>query len=301
MKNIKYINSQFSVIPSSLSILEETSIGLGINKIRMKVILQERDVVNNNRRTYDGAILQLIVNELGPKATARKLIAELDHPIQRVDDINERMKRTATLSLDRACLLFTKLEYDGRYIHAECETLTTQKGQILYALIKDKVMFGFSLRALGETVQNPDGTIRVLIKNFKPITFDVVSMPSHSNAVVTEFLNESEISSAISAMRNIKNSVNEVDFNNTKVASMILENSTPELLESTYFVGDNVKLISNDLSPEARSVILESTEEFQQNNYNKYCFGNTCILGTLEESMTYLMGIQNTKIIGFKL
>lgn len=301
MKNIKYINSQFSVIPSSLSILEETSIGLGINKIRMKVILQERDVVNNNRRTYDGAILQLIVNELGPKATARKLIAELDHPIQRVDDINERMKRTATLSLDRACLLFTKLEYDGRYIHAECETLTTQKGQILFALIKDKVMFGFSLRALGETVQNPDGTIRVLIKNFKPITFDVVSMPSHSNAVVTEFLNESEISSAISAMRNIKNSVNEVDFNNTKVASMILENSTPELLESTYFVGDNVKLISNDLSPEARSVILESTEEFQQNNYNKYCFGNTCILGTLEESMTYLMGIQNTKIIGFKL
>lgn len=301
MKNIKYINSQFSVIPSSLSILEETSIGLGINKIRMKVILQERDVVNNNRRTYDGAILQLIVNELGPKATARKLIAELDHPIQRVDDINERMKRTATLSLDRACLLFTKLEYDGRYIHAECETLTTQKGQILFALIKDKVMFGFSLRALGETIQNPDGTIRVLIKNFKPITFDVVSMPSHSNAVVTEFLNESEISSAISAMRNIKNSVNEVDFNNTKVASMILENSTPELLESTYFVGDNVKLISNDLSPEARSVILESTEEFQQNNYNKYCFGNTCILGTLEESMTYLMGIQNTKIIGFKL
>ena len=301
MKNIKYINSQFSVIPSSLSILEETSIGLGINKIRMKVILQERDVVNNNRRTYDGAILQLIVNELGPKATARKLIAELDHPIQRVDDINERMKRTATLSLDRACLLFTKLEYDGRYIHAECETLTTQKGQILFALIKDKVMFGFSLRALGETVQNPDGTMRVLIKNFKPITFDVVSMPSHSNAVVTEFLNESEISSAISAMRNIKNSVNEVDFNNTKVASMILENSTPELLESTYFVGDNVKLISNDLSPEARSVILESTEEFQQNNYNKYCFGNTCILGTLEESMTYLMGIQNTKIIGFKL
>ena len=211
------------------------------------------------------------------------------------------MKRTATLSLDRACLLFTKLEYDGRYIHAECETLTTQKGQILFALIKDKVMFGFSLRALGETVQNPDGTIRVLIKNFKPITFDVVSMPSHSNAVVTEFLNESEISSAISAMRNIKNSVNEVDFNNTKVASMILENSTPELLESTYFVGDNVKLISNDLSPEARSVILESTEEFQQNNYNKYCFGNTCILGTLEESMTYLMGIQNTKIVGFKL
>ena len=301
MKNIKYINSQFSVIPSSLSILEETSIGLGINKIRMKVILQERDVVNNNRRTYDGAILQLIVNELGPKATARKLIAELDHPIQRVDDINERMKRTATLSLDRACLLFTKLEYDGRYIHAECETLTTQKGQILFALIKDKVMFGFSLRALGETVQNPDGTIRVLIKNFKPITFDVVSMPSHSNAVVTEFLNESEISSAISAMRNIKNSVNEVDFNNTKVASMILENSTPELLESTYFVGDNVKLISNDLSPEARSVILESTEEFQQNNYNKYWFGNTCILGTLEESLTYLMGIQNTKIVGFKL
>ena len=87
---VKYVSPQFIVDPSKTQILEESSIGFGISKIKMKVTLQEKDVVNNNRRSYDEEILKLIVAQLGPKATERKLLAELDHPIQQVDNIEEK-------------------------------------------------------------------------------------------------------------------------------------------------------------------------------------------------------------------
>ena len=160
--NIKFLDTLFQVDSKNISVLEESTIGIGVSRIKFKAILQERDVINNNKRSYSEQILKLIVAQLGPKATERKLISEIDHPFATSDNDYEKLKRTSTISLDRACILFTKLEFDGKYIIAECETLTTPKGMIIYSLIKDKVVFGFSLRALGRTKQNPDGTIEVL-------------------------------------------------------------------------------------------------------------------------------------------
>ena len=300
MKNVKYVSPQFLVDPSKTIILEETSIGFGISKIKMKVTLQERDVVNNNRRSYDEEILKVIVAQLGPKATERKLLAELDHPIQQVDDLQEKLKRTATISLGRACLLFTKLEFDGKYIVAECETLTTEKGKILYSLIKDKVVFGFSLRALGSTKTLPSGVIKVLLDGFKAITFDVVSNPSHSNAVVTEFINESSYDGAISSLKSLKNSVNSVSLTKNHLQA-ISENTTPELLESCYFIGGNVKYIDKNIGQEGLQVLLESTElGGEYLNSDKFTFKNTC-LSNIEEAISYFMNMKSQKIIGFKL
>lgn len=296
--SIKYVSPQFLVDPSKTHILEESSIGFGISKIKMKVVLQERDVVNNNRRSYDEQILQLIVAQLSPKATERKLLAELDHPIQQVDNDQEKLKRTATVSLKNACLLFTKLEYDGKYIVAECETLTTDSGKILYSLIKDKVVFGFSLRALGTTKVLPNGTIKVLPDGFKAITFDVVSNPSHSNAVVTEFINESDISVAINTLKDIRGSVNSINLNQNYM-QVLTENATPELLENSYFIGNSVKYIDRNIGPEAVQVLLES-EQLGQDDSSKYCYDNTC-LSNIEEAIQYLSNMASKKIIGFKL
>jgi len=60
----------------------------------------------------------------------------------------------------------------------------------LYNLItKDKVDIGFSLRALGAVETLQDGTI--MVKDpIRPITYDVVSNPSHTTAKVLEFLPE---------------------------------------------------------------------------------------------------------------
>jgi hypothetical protein len=61
----------------------------------------------------------------------------------------------------------------------------------LYNLItKDKVDIGFSLRALGAVDMLQDGTIMVK-SPIRPITYDIVSNPSHENARVLEFLPES--------------------------------------------------------------------------------------------------------------
>lgn len=300
--NINLLGNSFLIDPSKITILEETSLGFGSNRVKFRAILQEKDVVNNNRRKYSDLILMEIVKQLGPKATERKLIAELDHPFATSDNDYEKLKRTSTISLDRACILFTKLEFDGKYIIAECETLTTPKGMLIYSLIKDKVVFGFSLRALGRTKQNPDGTIEVLLDGFKPITFDAVSNPSHSNALITEFITESEIGNAIKSLRIIKDEINEVSLEENFMYSLT-NNKTPEILSECYFVGDAPKYIDKSLGKEAIDVIMES-EEFNPGGFNtpeKYCIGNTCVLGTIEESISYFMSMKdNNKIIGFK-
>lgn len=300
-KQIHKIDVPFSIVPNKISILEESSVGFNVNKIRMKVILQERDVINNNNRIYSDQILRLIVEQLGPKATERKLIAELDHPLQQVDDQMEKMKRTSTLSLKNACLLFTKLEYDGKFITAECETLTTSAGKELYSIIKDNVVFGFSLRALGQTRTRPDGTIEVLLQNFKAITFDVVSNPSFSNAVVSEFLTESELPSAIHNLKQIRDEVNEVDLRNPTTLNAISKNSSPELLESSFFLPNNkVTVVSSEFGDTGIQILSESIG-YEPEQTEKYRFGNTCCIGTLEESIIYLMQISSQKIVGFKL
>lgn len=300
--NIKLLNSLFTTGSQPVQVLEESVIGLGINRLKFKVILQEKDVVNNNRRTYSEQVLKEIVRQLAPKATERKLLAELDHPFTLTSDINEKLKRTSTIALDKACLLITDLSFDGKYIVATCETLTTPSGLLLYALIKDKVTFGFSLRALGKVNQRPDGVIEVLLQDLKAITFDVVANPSHSNALITEFLNESEsISDTIRSLKVIRENVNETLLEGDVMYSLY-NNQTPEILTECYFTGSTPKYISKDLGEEAVEVLMESSFiGGMESSPEKYCFGNTCVIGTIEETISYLMDVSNNnKIVGFK-
>ena len=77
----------------------------------------------------------------------------------------------------------------------------------------------------------------------------------------------------------------------------ISENTTPELLESCYFIGGNVKYIGQ----EGLQVLLESTElGGEYLNSDKFTFKNTC-LSNIEEAISYFMNMKSQKIIGFKL
>lgn len=296
--NINQLITPFQIDSKSIKILEEATIGIGVNRIKFKAILQERDVVNNNKRTYSEIILKMIVAQLGPKATERKLLAELDHPISDSSDKMIQLKRTATISLKEACILITKLEYDGRYIVAECETLTTQSGMIIYSLLKDKVVFGFSLRALGATQTLPNGTITVLEDGFKAITFDVVSNPSHSNAVITEIISENQdYTNVIGKLKSLRDEVNEFALTESSL-SLITSNSTPEILNEAYFVGNVAKIIDKNVSEGALEVIMESEG---LTNTKDYSFNNTVVNGTLEEAISYFTNMsESNKIIGFK-
>ena len=305
LSNIKIssINSQFKVDAKKIEILEESTIGIGINRIRFKAILQERDVVNNNKRTYSENILKMIVAQLGPKATERKLVAELDHPISDSNDKMTQLKRTATISLKEACIVFTKLEYDGKFIVATCETLTTPAGMIIYSLIKDKVQFGFSLRALGSVNQNPNGTISVLEDGFKAITFDAVSNPSHGNAIITEILQENEtMENVIKTLKVIRHSSNEVVLNESTF-KLFSSNPNPEILTESYFIGNSVKQIDKDIVNDTIDIIMESEGILVSDNEPKkdYSINNTVIHGTIEEAIMYLTAASNSnKLVGFK-
>ena len=89
--------------------------------------------------------------------------------------------------------LLRKIDFANNKVGGIFETLSGFKGPDLYNIImKDQVDIGFSLRALGAVEQLQDGTI--LVKDpIKPITYDVVSNPSHATAKVLEFLPENAI------------------------------------------------------------------------------------------------------------
>jgi len=87
--------------------------------------------------------------------------------------------------------MIREIGFKNRQISCVFETLSGFKGPDLYNLItKDKVDIGFSLRALGAVETLQDGTI--MVKDpIRPITYDIVSNPSHTTAKVLEFLPES--------------------------------------------------------------------------------------------------------------
>ena len=234
----------------SVELLEESTFG-GEQRIKFKAKLQERDVTNNNGRSYSDEVLRLIVEQLAPKASERKLVGELDHPSPQ-GDTAAKMKRSSTISLKDACVIFTSLEYDGKFIIATCETLTNGSGMNLYRLLKDKVTIGFSLRAFGSSTKSPTGVTMVSPMGLKALTFDVVSNPSHSSAVIYEFITEStDPLMLVNELKEYKNDVIE-----------IITESTEDSMIQTTLDGEQVCACTLD---------------------------GSCVAGTIEESIDFLI------------
>lgn len=243
-------------ISADVQLLEESSFN-GDQRIKFKAKLQEEGVTNNNGRSYSDEVLRAIVSQLAPKASERKLLGEMDHPTPQ-GDTAAKMKRSSTISLKDACVLYTKLDYDGKFITAECETLTNRAGMDFYRLLKDKVTIGFSLRAFGSSTKSPTGVTMVSPIGLKALTFDVVSNPSHSSAVIYEFINESTDPLAL---------VKELKAHKGEITEIIME-STENGMAQFNLDGEQVCACSID---------------------------GSCIAGTIEESIDYLIDRALTK------
>jgi hypothetical protein len=227
------------------------------HKLFFRAKLQEKDVKNNNGRMYPEETLRVIVGQLAPKASERKLIGELDHPSPQSNNPETRMKRSSTISIQNSCVLFNKIEFNGQFIIADCETLTNSKGMDLYKLLKDRISIGFSLRAFGSSQQTDNGII-IPPEGLKALTYDVVSNPSHSNSVIYEFINES---------------TNPLDI--ARYLSNTKENLTEMILESSTLSGGGCELQTRD----------------DKGNIYTSCVGDACIKGTIEESIDFLIDI----------
>jgi len=185
--------------PTKVDIIEESTVvgdsglpmGNPMYRVKFKARLQTANQLNNNKRMYPTETLQEVYNQLKPKVDSGKLLGELDHPQVMTTDKNGQLKRSSTILLQNTCVHFLDMTFDGTNIDAVCQTTTNRAGLDAYAFIKDGVTIGFSLRAFGEVEKDPMGNIRVIPEGIKAITYDLVSMPSHGNALILEFINES--------------------------------------------------------------------------------------------------------------
>jgi len=245
----------------SVQILEEMALPGESKRLIFRAILQEAEVVNNNKRVYPAATLQAVVQQLRAKAQERKLLGEMDHP-QPQGDNKAKLKRSSTILLGNVCVLFRKLDFiDGKII-AECETLSNRAGMDLYNLLKDGAVIGFSLRAFGETADRGSGIVEVIPSGLKALTFDVVANPSHDTAVITEFLQEGTEVSEKELMLSLVQEMSDFKLSMTKTKSgMVLE--------------------------EAQSLFQDIKPKMKPND--KVCINGICMRGPIEETVDYLI------------
>ncbi len=254
-------------VASDIQLIEENVTPGGQYKIVFRAKLQEADVVNNNKRVYPAETLQQVYIQLKEKALTRKLIGELDHPQPLTSDQAGKIKRSSTISLEKACILIRKLEWDGNSIFGECETLSNRAGLDLYGLLKDNITIGFSLRAFGETRKRPDGIVEVLSKSLKALTYDCVSNPSHDSSVIVDFITEGTDTHAL-----VK------DLEST-------------ILEETQNIEE--KLNSGGLLEESNLM-----NQINEDTPTQVCVGNICSVAPIEEAIDYIVSniVQDTSI-----
>jgi len=141
---------------------------------------QESEVVNRNRRRYsDGILWGAIRRDLSPSIELMNLGGALDH-------------HDGQVTLVTASHAITSLEKDPSNPHivlGEAVLMPTPSGEIATSLYRSKFRVGISARALGSVVNsyNTLGESNDPIEEVQPdymmITYDLVSIPSHANAM----------------------------------------------------------------------------------------------------------------------
>ena len=249
-----------------IKILEESVVpGSTESRLIFRAVLQEANVVNNNKRMYPSDTLQAIVYQLRDKARTRKLLGELDHP-QPQGDMAAKMKRSSTILLQNVCVLFRKLDFVDGKIYAEVETLNTPSGRIVRDLLKDNISIGFSLRAFGST-KNENGVTVVLADDIKALTFDTVSNPSFNNAVIQEFLTEGEEASA-------KDKLKELLQEMTEYKKALGKEVHPQLMEESKSLFESIR---------------ENHKSNQEGLVADTCINGICMARPINESIDYLV------------
>jgi len=109
-------------------------------------------------------------------------MGELDHPESQV------------INLKNVSHLITDYRWDGDNVIGKIEILPTPSGNILKALIEQKIVVGVSSRGMGSLEQR--GEVMEVQDDFDLLCFDFVSTPSNPGSFmkpINEVLTESQI------------------------------------------------------------------------------------------------------------
>ena len=156
---------------------------LKANKARFKMVLQTVNEENKNHRIYPKQVLDEGLREMNNKFKNRSFIGEMDHPFVTGNDQFDAVRQTQ-VSLKEVSHIITDYEIRGNKVIGEVETSTTPNGNILLGLLKDQAGIGMSLRAMAELDRNRMTGIQTVKAPIHVITYDAVSSPSHTAAVV---------------------------------------------------------------------------------------------------------------------
>ena len=140
---------------------------------KLKGTFQIANKVNQNGRIYPKPILEREIDKFSKLIKERRAIGELDHP-----DVS-------VVQLQNASHVITDVYWNGDDLLGEIEILPTRNGQVLEALVEAGIKFGISSRAVGSTQRNNEGN-ELVQDDLQLLTFDVVSNPSVSEAILTE-------------------------------------------------------------------------------------------------------------------
>jgi hypothetical protein len=190
------VETVMPVANSDLLILENKQTSSGISKVSFLSRLQTLNEVNGNRRIYGNDVGNSILEKLGPKAMRRGLLQEIDHPIVNIKTPDGKIddgarRRAITVEINNTGSIIRKMDKKKNDIVGEMETLTSFKGPDLYRLIvDDKADIGFSVRMFGKSVVNESTKVATIVNPIHPVTYDVVSEPSHSTAKIMNFLSD---------------------------------------------------------------------------------------------------------------
>lgn len=127
------------------------------------------DVRNDNGNRYPkskiGKEIDRYINEVIPSGAG---YGELNHP------------HKPEVDMERLCHKIIGMKYVGNDVIGTSKVLDNPKGQVIKDLIKEKIPFGVSLRALGTFDDNRD-----MQEDFKMIAVDVVHQPGFNNAMMS--------------------------------------------------------------------------------------------------------------------
>lgn len=151
------------------------------NKAIFRMMLQDAEAVNQNRRLYPKNVLSEAINNCKSLISKRAFFGELDHPLISSDQAANAQRQT-TVSLEGISHIIRDYEFRGNNLYGELETASTPKGNILLGLIKDKAGIGMSMRGMAELTRKDD--YNIVTKPLTIISFDAVSRPSHVGCVI---------------------------------------------------------------------------------------------------------------------
>jgi len=152
-------------------------------KAIFRMVIQTADDKNRNGRVYPRSVLDEAIKDCESMIRGRSFVGELDHPLITSDNAFNEQRQTTVL-LKEASHIIRDYDWQGNSLIGEFETLSTIHGQQVLGLVRDKVSIGTSMRGLAELERTSQGNI---VKGpLTIISYDIVSRPSHKQAVVDE-------------------------------------------------------------------------------------------------------------------